>query len=253
MSLLDNVRYYACHPSNYNRRARPLSAIEYLVIHYTGNVGDTAYNNVKYFGDNMVGASAHFFVSENSIWQSVKCNFAAYSVGLGKMKKPYIPNPPMYKTITNSNSISVEICGSSNSREATDSTKTLAAKLCSEILHEYNIPPANIFRHYDVTGKRCPAWAVDDPLKWLDFKRTVLAYYYEEGEDDILLNNESNYATFLEFMKRYEAEKASEQTTQEWEHSAMEYVSGRGLITGGRPHSDVTRGELAVVLQRMNA
>lgn len=253
MPILDNVEVILAHPANYNRNPRPYKAIKYLVVHYTGNIGDTAKNNCVYYASNMLNASAHFYVDDNSVYQSVYTNYAAYAVGLGKMKKPYIPHPPMYLKITNYNSISVEICGSSKSREGSDRCKTLAAKLCAELLREYSIPPANVYRHYDVTGKSCPAWAVEDPLKWLDFKKTVLEYYYQEGEDDQMLDNEANYAVFKSFMKRYDAEKAASAATQDWEKSAMTYVEGRGLITGGRPHSDVTRGELAVVLQRMNA
>lgn len=253
MRLLDDVKVLHSHVGNYNKNPRKFDTIKYLVVHYTGNVNDTARNNCVYYSQNLRGASAHFYVDDTSVWQSVFTNYAAYAVGLGSMKKPYIPNPPMYKKITNSNSISVEICGSKTSSEGSDRCKTLAAMLCAELLHEYNIPPANIYRHYDVTGKSCPAWAVQDPLKWLDFKRSVLEYYYLEGEDDCMLDNDANYAVFESFMRRYNAEKASSAATEEWEKSAMAYAEQRGLINGGRPHSDVTRGELAVVLQRMNA
>lgn len=254
MRLLDDLHVLLANPGNYNRNARSLSAIKYLVVHYTGNINDTARNNCVYFNSNLVGASAHLFVDDTSVWQSVMFNYAAYSVGLGSMKKPYIPNPPMYKKITNSNSISVEICGSKNSREGSDRTKTIAAQLCAELLHEFNIPPANVYRHYDVTGKSCPAWAVNEPLKWLDFKKTVLEYYYQEGgEEDPMVNNDANYAVFTQFMDRYLKELAAQQPTAEWEKAAMAYVENKGLITGGRAHSNVTRGELGVVLQRMNA
>ena len=35
--------------SDYNFSSRQGSDIEYLIFHYTGNKGDTALNNVKYF------------------------------------------------------------------------------------------------------------------------------------------------------------------------------------------------------------
>ena len=49
--------------------------IEYIVIHYTGNNGDTSYNNAMYFKDINRNASAHYFVDENEIYQVVigKC------------------------------------------------------------------------------------------------------------------------------------------------------------------------------------
>lgn len=44
----------------YNRSIRNQS-IKYIVIHSTGNVGDTAQNNHDYFANGNRGASADFF------------------------------------------------------------------------------------------------------------------------------------------------------------------------------------------------
>ena len=41
--------------------SRNASQIRYLVYHYTGNDGDRAANNAKYFQNNIVKASAHYF------------------------------------------------------------------------------------------------------------------------------------------------------------------------------------------------
>ena len=41
--------------------------IQYIVIHYTGNKGDTAKNNADYFYGGNRQASAHYFVDDNSI------------------------------------------------------------------------------------------------------------------------------------------------------------------------------------------
>ena len=53
-------------------RAQP---IQFLVIHYTANNGDTVQNNLDYFAGNAVGASAHYFVDENGYGQSVKVGY----------------------------------------------------------------------------------------------------------------------------------------------------------------------------------
>ena len=62
---------------------RPLSSVHYIVIHYTGNDGDTAKNNVDYFASgNKRYAGAHFFVDQRgSVWQSVPMDLVAWSVG----------------------------------------------------------------------------------------------------------------------------------------------------------------------------
>ena len=45
---------------------------KYIVVHYTGNVGDTAKNNAVYFKYINRNASAHYFVDENEIYQVVE-------------------------------------------------------------------------------------------------------------------------------------------------------------------------------------
>ena len=40
----------------------------YIVIHYTGNLTDTAKNNANYFRDADRGASAHLFVDESDVY-----------------------------------------------------------------------------------------------------------------------------------------------------------------------------------------
>ena len=50
-----------------NRTLKASRNIKYIVVHYTSNVGDTAYNNTKYFKSEYRGSSAHYFVDESSI------------------------------------------------------------------------------------------------------------------------------------------------------------------------------------------
>ena len=45
--------------------------VAFVVLHYTGNVSDTAEANCKYFAGGDREASAHYFVDEDSIYQSV--------------------------------------------------------------------------------------------------------------------------------------------------------------------------------------
>lgn len=53
---------------------RNISDIKYIVIHYTANDGDTDEGNGNYFANNVVGASAHYFVDDDSITQPVPDN-----------------------------------------------------------------------------------------------------------------------------------------------------------------------------------
>ena len=60
--------------------------IAYIVIHYTANNGDTAANNIKYFETAGRNASAHYFVDENEIWQSVRDGDIAWHCGAKQYK-----------------------------------------------------------------------------------------------------------------------------------------------------------------------
>ena len=62
--------------------------IEFLVIHYTANNGDTVQNNLDYFSRNTVGASAHYFVDENGYGQSVKDQDTAWHSGMRPAATP---------------------------------------------------------------------------------------------------------------------------------------------------------------------
>lgn len=135
---------------NYTSATRSVSNIKYIAVHYTGNSTDTAKANCNYFKENYVGASAHYFVDETSIWQSVPDDHTAWSVG-----KNYGSNN-MFGTVTNSNSISIELC--SNNRVITSKTQQNAAWLIKELMKKYNIPVSRVVRHYDVCSKLCPGW-----------------------------------------------------------------------------------------------
>lgn len=137
--------------------------IQFLVIHYTANNGDTVQNNLDYFAGNAVGASAHYFVDENGYGQSVKDQDTAWHCGANQYKHP---------DCRNANSIGIELCSKKDSRGNyyfMDQTVYNAAALARQLMQTYGIDRAHVLRHYDVTGKRCPAPMVDNPTLWENF------------------------------------------------------------------------------------
>lgn len=139
--------------SNYGGK-RNTGNIKYLVYHYTGNDGDTDEGNGKHFHNHIVKASAHYFVDDDSVTQSVPDNYIAYSVG-GRCQSNH---HPLYKVCTNSNSISIEMCDCYKNGvvEITDKTLENAIELGRVLMKKYNIPIDRVIRHYDVNGKACP-------------------------------------------------------------------------------------------------
>ena len=155
------MNFKQANEANFARgRTQP---IEFLVIHYTANNGDTVQNNLDYFAGNAVGASAHYFVDENGYGQSVKDQDTAWHCGANSYR---------HKACRNANSIGIELCSKKDSRGNyyfMDQTVYNAAALARQLMQTYGIDRAHVLRHYDVTGKRCPAPMVDTPTLWENF------------------------------------------------------------------------------------
>lgn len=121
-------------------------AIEYIVIHDTGNKGKgaNAMANFNYFNMTDRGASADFFVDENDVWK-VNDYRKYYTWHCGDGHGMY--------GITNKNSIGVEICVNTdgNYEKAVENTIELVRKLKQEF------SKAKVVRHYDASRKMCPA------------------------------------------------------------------------------------------------
>ena len=73
------VRVELAHRANYGVRR---GKIEWIVMHYTANDGDSGMSNARYFQKalNPV-ASAHYFVDDREIVQSVPDEYVAYHCG----------------------------------------------------------------------------------------------------------------------------------------------------------------------------
>lgn len=155
---------------------RDAGDIWYLVVHYTGNDGDTAAANAEYYRDNVVKASAHYFVDDTAVYRSVPELRTAWAVGGKKWADCAVTGGgTMYGVVTNANSISVELCDTRRDGVYGASEETLrnAAELCREIMARYGISIERVVRHFDVTGKHCPAYMMDSAA-WKAFKNRLI-------------------------------------------------------------------------------
>lgn len=204
------------------------SPVEYIVVHYTANSGDTAQNNLDYFARTKTGTSAHYFVDENEVCQSVKDTDVAWHCGSKNPKHPYCRN---------SNSIGVEMCDSLNA--VPEATRVRTAALVRELMGKYGLDSSHVLRHHDVTGKNCPAPWVDDPAEWMEFKKML------EEDDDM------SYEQFEQYMDRYLMERNAK-PADDWAKPYIQEAIDVGVMTdvGGTiqsPQGFVTRQEMAVV------
>lgn len=167
-----DIKIKKANRSNYGGK-RSTADIKYIVIHYTANDGDTDEGNGNYFANNIVGASAHYFVDDDSITRSVPDDYIAWAVGGSKYK--YTKGGTFYGRCTNANSISVELCDTKKNGvyDFTETTMKNAADLVKLLMKKYSVPIERVIRHYDVTGKVCPKPFVDDEKAWGKFKERV--------------------------------------------------------------------------------
>lgn len=154
-----------------NFRAGRNSPVQFLVVHYTANKGDTAKNNADYFARAVTKSSAHYFVDEKEVWQSVREKDTAYHCGAKTYKHPLCRNE---------NSIGVEMCLLDKAGNIRPGTIDTALSVVRQLMAAYDIPIDRVLRHYDVTGKNCPRPMVENPQLWEDFKKEL------EGVDTML-------------------------------------------------------------------
>lgn len=168
------LKEHLAAPGNYGG-SRTARQIKYLVFHYTGNDGDTAANNAAYFRNQVVEASAHYFVDDDTVWRSVPDLTVAWAVGGQKYANADLTGGgTLYGIVTNTNSLSIEMCDmiQNGVYQASEATMANAAALGHELMEKYHIPLENVVRHFDVTGKHCPSYLINDQ-KWADFKKRL--------------------------------------------------------------------------------
>lgn len=162
--------------SKHNFKKGDASRIRYIVIHYTGGLG-TAKENCQYFASEKKDRSAHYVVGyEGEIWQSVEDENIAWHCGAKHYEHP---------KCRNANSIGIELCVRKKDHSHLraedkdwyfeDATVEAAVELTRYLMDKYGVPVSNVLRHYDVTGKVCPAPYVHNTTKhtWEEFQSAI--------------------------------------------------------------------------------
>lgn len=150
-------------PNEYSRPQIPIESVNYIAIHYTANPGATAIANRNYF-ENLANThdtkvSSHFVVGLDG--EVVQC----------------IPTSEMsYATNSrNVDTISIECCHPDETGKFNDSTYDSVVKLTAWLCVRLGLTSENVIRHYDVTGKDCPKYYVENPDAWLQMKADIAA------------------------------------------------------------------------------
>ncbi len=137
---------------------------KFIVVHDTGNSskGADAIAHFRYFDGGYRGASAHYFVDDKRVVETVEVANSAWHCGDGRGKYG----------IYNYNSIGVELCV--NADGDWERTKERAIDLIRFLMRFYGIPKSNVVRHYDASRKICPRrMSADNWREWWIFREMI--------------------------------------------------------------------------------
>ena len=133
-------------------------SVDGIVIHYVGAVS-TAKNNADYFAGGNRDASAHYFVDRTSVWQSVEDSDAAWHCG-GAAHSQGSGGSSWNGTLGNRNTIGIEMCCETIGGVCCVPYDVLVktGELVRMLMAEHGVAADHVVRHFDITGKDCPAY-----------------------------------------------------------------------------------------------
>ncbi len=154
--------------NEYSRPGIALDSVDNIVIHYTGNPGTTAQQNRDYYEELSVtgetSVSSNFIIGlEGEIILCVPMDEVAYA-----------------SNEANSTSLSIEVCHWDETGEFTEEAYESVVHLAAWLCQEFGLEADDVIRHYDVTGKECPLYYVENEDEWIALKNDI----------DIMLNGE---------------------------------------------------------------
>jgi N-acetylmuramoyl-L-alanine amidase CwlA len=151
-------------PNEYSRPQIPLKKVKSVVVHYTANPGTTGKANRNYFENLRINkttsASSHFVIGlKGEIIQCIPLDEISYA-----------------SNDRNIDTISIECCHPDETGKFNDKTYESLIALLSWLCTEYRLKPDDIIRHYDVSGKLCPLYYVNNEDAWEKLKTDVADY-----------------------------------------------------------------------------
>lgn len=238
-----DIPFLQAHTSNFYS-GRGGNNIKYIVVHYTAGNGDTAMNNAQYFRNNSgLQASAHYFVDEHSVVQSVRDADGAWHCG-GPLESSH---HPLHNICMNRNSLGVEMCSDKVNGKYVITAQTVdrTVELVRWLMDKYGIDVDHVVRHYDVTGKLCPEPWVRDESQWRAFKARLTAKETPKKEEAKMTDKE-----FAAYEERYKANKANQQP-HPYAAEVWKAATAAGIVDGSKPQCELTREQFVVILQRL--
>ncbi len=157
----DYVQTALLTPNPYSRPELPLTRVNDVIIHYVGNPDTTAAQNRSYF-EGLAESGATYASSNLIVGMDGEC---LLTVPLDEVA--YCSNS------RNEDSVSIEFCHPDDSGAPTEATYARLVELTAWLLELYGLDEEHILRHYDVSGKGCPRYFVENEAAWEQFRADV--------------------------------------------------------------------------------
>lgn len=147
--------------NSYSRPGIALNKVNGIVVHYTANPGSSAKDNRDYFQNLMIShktkASSHYVIGlDGEIIQCIPLDEICYA-----------------SNSRNTDTIAIECCHPDESGKFNDKTYNSLVDLVAYLCKKYGLSSNEVIRHYDVTGKACPKYFVDNEDAWKSFRKDV--------------------------------------------------------------------------------
>ncbi|MBS5197494.1 MAG: N-acetylmuramoyl-L-alanine amidase [Clostridiales bacterium] len=155
-------------PNEYSRPQISIEQIKYIAIHYTANPGAGAMDNRNYFENlattHETKVSSHFVVGlEGEVVQCIPTSEMSYATNE-----------------RNVDTLSIECCHADETGVFNEATYDSVVKLTAWLCTRFGLTEENVIRHYDVTGKNCPKYYVENPEAWEQMKADIAAQIQED-------------------------------------------------------------------------
>lgn len=145
----------------YSRPGTETGKINGIVIHYTANPGSSAKANRDYFDGlkdtHKTKASSNFIVGlDGEIIQCVPTWEVAYA-----------------SNDRNQDTVSIECCHPDENGKFSKATYRSLVQLTAWLCMKFDLDADDVIRHYDITGKICPKYYVENEESWKRFREDI--------------------------------------------------------------------------------
>lgn len=164
--------------NKYSRPAKPLKNVKGVVIHWVANPMTSAKANRDFFESRKGGkksfGSAHFIIDlDGDVIECIPENEMAYHVGAYKYSTDRLGKYP------NNCTLGIELTHPDWSGKFNPAVYGSAVYFTAYLLRKYDLTVRDLYRHYDVTGKKCPRYFVDNDAEWEKFKNNVAGLFID--------------------------------------------------------------------------